>query len=44
MVFVSPDKEKLAIRTEGLLPTNVIRDIMEQELGASQWRPEVTPV
>ncbi|KAG0560560.1 hypothetical protein M758_10G185200 [Ceratodon purpureus] len=32
MVFVSPDTEKLAIRTEGLLSTNVIRDIIEKEL------------
>jgi thioredoxin len=32
MVFVSPDTEKLAIRTEGLLATNVIRDIIEKEL------------
>lgn len=32
MVFVSPDTEKLAIRTEGLLPTNTIRDIIEKEL------------
>ncbi|XP_024393582.1 thioredoxin-like protein CITRX, chloroplastic [Physcomitrium patens] len=43
MVFISPDEEKLAIRTEGLLSTNVIRDIIEKELGASQWDPEWHP-
>ncbi len=32
MVFVSKDTEKLAIRTEGLLPGDVIRDIIEKEL------------
>jgi len=44
MVFVHQDKEKRAIRTEGLLPTDVIRDIIKQELGASQWEPGVTPI
>ncbi|CAK9870383.1 unnamed protein product [Sphagnum jensenii] len=32
MVFVSKDTEKLARRTEGLLPGDVIRDIIEKEL------------
>ncbi|KAL2613456.1 hypothetical protein R1flu_025148 [Riccia fluitans] len=32
MVFVSCDMEKLAIRTEGLLPTDTIRNIIENEL------------
>ncbi|KAL2608659.1 hypothetical protein R1flu_027232 [Riccia fluitans] len=32
MVFVSSDLEKLAIRTEGLLPTDTIRNIIENEL------------
>jgi thioredoxin len=32
MVFVSKDTEKLAIRTEGLLPGDVIRNIIEKEL------------
>ncbi|CAM6102729.1 unnamed protein product [Calypogeia fissa] len=32
MVFVSKDVDKLAIRTEGLLPTNAIRDIIEKEI------------
>ncbi|BBN04842.1 hypothetical protein MPTK1_3g08100 [Marchantia polymorpha subsp. ruderalis] len=32
MVFVSSDTEKLAIRTEGLLPTETIRNIIEKEL------------
>jgi thioredoxin len=32
MVFVSKDVDKLAIRTEGLLPTDSIRDIIEKEI------------
>ncbi|KAL3695121.1 hypothetical protein R1sor_008772 [Riccia sorocarpa] len=32
MVFVSSDTEKLAIRTEGLLPSDTIRNIIENEL------------
>lgn len=32
MVFVSPDKEKGALRTEGLLPADVIKEIIEKEL------------
>jgi thioredoxin len=32
LVFVSKDTEKLARRTEGLLPGDVIRDIIEKEL------------
>lgn len=32
MVFVSKDVDKLAIRTEGLLPTDTIRDIIEKEI------------
>jgi thioredoxin len=32
MVFVSKDTEKHAIRTEGLLPGQVIRDIIDKEL------------
>ncbi|XP_024374331.1 thioredoxin-like protein CITRX, chloroplastic [Physcomitrium patens] len=36
MVFVSQDTEKLAIRTEGLLSSKDIRDIIEKELDAPQ--------
>lgn len=32
IVFVSKDVDKLAIRTEGLLPTDTIRDIIEKEI------------
>jgi len=32
MVFLSKDTEKHAIRTEGLLPGQVIRDIIDKEL------------
>lgn len=32
LVFVSKDVDKLAIRTEGLLPTDAIRDIIEKEI------------
>ncbi|KAK9836523.1 hypothetical protein WJX74_002219 [Apatococcus lobatus] len=32
MVFVSLDKEKPALRTEGLLPAEVIKEIIEKEL------------
>ncbi|KAH7281789.1 hypothetical protein KP509_36G062900 [Ceratopteris richardii] len=32
LVFVSKDAEKNAIRTEGLLPSDVIRNIIENEL------------
>lgn len=32
MVFVSQDKDKPALRTEGLLPADVIKEIIEKEL------------
>lgn len=32
LIFVSKDTEKNAIRTEGLLPADVIRNIIENEL------------
>ncbi len=32
MVFVSTDKSKPALRTEGLLPADVIKEIIEKEL------------
>ena len=35
MVFVSMDKSKPALRTEGLLPAHVIKDIIQNELQQS---------
>jgi hypothetical protein len=32
MVFVGMDKSKPALRTEGLLPASVIKEIIEKEL------------
>ena len=32
MVFVSTDKDKPALRTEGLLPADVIKEIIDKEL------------
>ena len=36
MVFVGTDPNKPALRTEGLLPANVIKEIFENELMAPE--------
>ncbi len=36
MVFVSTDPNKPALRTEGLLPAQVIKEIVQNELLASE--------
>lgn len=32
LVFISPDKEKPALRTEGMLPAEQIKEIIKNEL------------